>query len=366
LGNILATITDAKIYQTNGSLAKVISGTDYYAFGAAMPSRSYQDAGYSKYRYGFNNMEKDEETGTHHFKYREDDQDAGRFWSVDPLAAQYPWNSPYAFAENRVTDSNDLEGAERKSRIGYYSSDGYVQGSDHVPTNKIEETIIQLKTSERVKKEVEIANSPEYKVAKQKAYKDHLKANNLYEYGGQVYPNGSTAPNSAVEDAVEFGLTLGSSFFAKKAAQKLLSSSRTLYRGDSRPPWEIVKDGGFRVQGEFDDLIANTIKASPKSSFVSTSKKKDVADLFAERASNPSSPLYKKDLAYVYSMSDNGNGIDVNDYFIMMGKKNDLDWQEEIAFKGGIELKYIQNVQIMRRGKLISNPIPISIFIKKP
>jgi RHS repeat-associated protein len=112
LGNILATISDAKIYQTNGCLAKVISGTDYYAFGAAMPSRSYQDAGYTKYRYGFNNMEKDEETGTHHFKYREDDQDAGRFWSVDPLAAQYPWNSPYAFAENRVIDGIDLEGKE--------------------------------------------------------------------------------------------------------------------------------------------------------------------------------------------------------------------------------------------------------------
>lgn len=36
----------------------------------------------------------------------------GRFLSVDPLAPEYPWNSTYAFAENRVIDGIDLEGAE--------------------------------------------------------------------------------------------------------------------------------------------------------------------------------------------------------------------------------------------------------------
>lgn len=32
--------------------------------------------------------------------------------SVDPLAKEYPWNSTYAFAENRVIDGLDLEGLE--------------------------------------------------------------------------------------------------------------------------------------------------------------------------------------------------------------------------------------------------------------
>ncbi|MDX2285351.1 MAG: hypothetical protein NW241_14395 [Bacteroidia bacterium] len=40
----------------------------------------------------------------------------GRFLSVDPLAPEYPWNSPYAFSENRVLDGVELEGLE------YYSS----------------------------------------------------------------------------------------------------------------------------------------------------------------------------------------------------------------------------------------------------
>lgn len=40
------------------------------------------------------------------------DSRLGRFMSVDPLARQYPWNSTYAFAENRPIDGKDLEGME--------------------------------------------------------------------------------------------------------------------------------------------------------------------------------------------------------------------------------------------------------------
>ena len=36
----------------------------------------------------------------------------GRFFAVDPLAPQYPHNSPYAFSENRVIDGIELEGLE--------------------------------------------------------------------------------------------------------------------------------------------------------------------------------------------------------------------------------------------------------------
>ena len=40
------------------------------------------------------------------------DPRVGRFLSLDPLAPDYPHNSPYAFAENRVIDGIDLEGGE--------------------------------------------------------------------------------------------------------------------------------------------------------------------------------------------------------------------------------------------------------------
>lgn len=41
-----------------------------------------------------------------------------KFLSVDPLAPDYPWNSTYAFAENRVIDGNDLEGLEYQNKTG--------------------------------------------------------------------------------------------------------------------------------------------------------------------------------------------------------------------------------------------------------
>ena len=37
----------------------------------------------------------------------------GRFFAVDPLAPDYPWNSPYAFSENIVIDAVELEGLEK-------------------------------------------------------------------------------------------------------------------------------------------------------------------------------------------------------------------------------------------------------------
>lgn len=52
-------------------------------------------------------------TGTSYaFEYRMHDPRVGRFLSLDPLAFYFPWNSPYAFSENRVLDMVELEGLE--------------------------------------------------------------------------------------------------------------------------------------------------------------------------------------------------------------------------------------------------------------
>ncbi|QTY27318.1 hypothetical protein [Flavobacterium sp. CS20] len=40
------------------------------------------------------------------------DSRLGKFLSLDPLSAQYPHNSPFAFSENRVIDGMELEGLE--------------------------------------------------------------------------------------------------------------------------------------------------------------------------------------------------------------------------------------------------------------
>jgi RHS repeat-associated protein len=68
------------------------------------------------YRYGFQGQEKDDEVkgegNSVNYKYRMHDPRIGRFFAVDPLAGDYPHNSPYAFSENRVIDAVELEGLE--------------------------------------------------------------------------------------------------------------------------------------------------------------------------------------------------------------------------------------------------------------
>jgi RHS repeat-associated protein len=56
------------------------------------------------------------------FKFRIYDSRLGRFLSVDPLFAEYPWNSTYAFAENDVIRAKDLEGAEKFISICFNGS----------------------------------------------------------------------------------------------------------------------------------------------------------------------------------------------------------------------------------------------------
>jgi hypothetical protein len=120
LGNVLTTIADNVIKTPPsgaGLLARIVSTQDYYPFGMGMVERAYQEPTVNNernYRFGFNNQEIDDdlENGAVVFKYRIESTKLCRFWSVDPLAASYPWNSSYAFAENRVIDGIDLEGKE--------------------------------------------------------------------------------------------------------------------------------------------------------------------------------------------------------------------------------------------------------------
>jgi hypothetical protein len=72
--------------------------------------------GYGGYRWGFQNQEMDNKIkgqgNSVDFKHRIHDPRLGRLLSVDLLSLEYPWNSTYAFSENRVIDGIDLEGAE--------------------------------------------------------------------------------------------------------------------------------------------------------------------------------------------------------------------------------------------------------------
>jgi RHS repeat-associated protein len=142
LGNVRSVVSDIKAPIAHGDPAQgfnpiVRSQNDYYPFGMQIPGRIYNS---SSYRYGFQRQEKDDEIkgsgNSINYKYRMHDPRLGRFLSLDPLAPDYPYNSPYAFSENRVIDAVELEGLEK-----------YVV---HKQRNKDGTTVINVSESGRI------------------------------------------------------------------------------------------------------------------------------------------------------------------------------------------------------------------------
>lgn len=92
-----------------------LSANHYDPFGMTLVGRSWEVGSDDQYRFGFQNQEIDNEFwgGAASFEYRVEDTRLGRFFSVDPLTADYPYNSPYAFSENCVIQYVELEGLEK-------------------------------------------------------------------------------------------------------------------------------------------------------------------------------------------------------------------------------------------------------------
>ena len=90
-----------------------------------MPGRKYEAQ--SGYRYGFNGKEKDKDMNSltaYDYGFRIYNPGIGKFLSVDPLTKEYPWNSTYAFAENDVIRSIDLDGLEKYVVTYWYDNSG--------------------------------------------------------------------------------------------------------------------------------------------------------------------------------------------------------------------------------------------------
>lgn len=75
-----------------------------------VPSNNYEKSNVA-YRYGFNGQEKDDEVkgsgNSYTTLYRQNDPRLGRWLSIDPRAAQMPWQSPYNSMDNNPILYND-------------------------------------------------------------------------------------------------------------------------------------------------------------------------------------------------------------------------------------------------------------------
>ena len=114
LGNVNAVITDRRFWNTTTLKyeADVEMKNDYYPFGMAMPTRQSP----LDYRYGYNGMEVDNEVSdqgnSYTTEFRQYDPRLGRWKSLDPLMAQFPWQSPYCTFDNNPVFYTDPYGLE--------------------------------------------------------------------------------------------------------------------------------------------------------------------------------------------------------------------------------------------------------------
>ena len=116
---MLVTVSDKKIGHDagNGTIdyytADVVTANDYTPFGSLMTGRKYLQVN-SKYRYGFNGQEKDNdmkgEGNSLDFGARVYDPRLGRFLSIDKFTGATPFYSPYNFAGNKPTIAIDHNG----------------------------------------------------------------------------------------------------------------------------------------------------------------------------------------------------------------------------------------------------------------
>jgi hypothetical protein len=117
------TVSDRKLSvegapgQTAHYLPDVVFYGDYYSAGMLKNGRHGQETNI-KTRYKHQGQEGDDEINgegnSYAYEYRMSDPRTVRFWSLDPLSAKYPYNSPYAFSENILIHAIELEGLERR------------------------------------------------------------------------------------------------------------------------------------------------------------------------------------------------------------------------------------------------------------
>jgi RHS repeat-associated protein len=126
--NINVFFDNLQVTHTRGPL---LEEDHYYPFGLTMAGISDKalKIGYAENKYRFQKQELQNKEFTdgsglemYEFKYRMDDPQIGRFWSIDPLADKYVYNSTYAFSEDKVTSHVELEGLEATPLPAFWRS----------------------------------------------------------------------------------------------------------------------------------------------------------------------------------------------------------------------------------------------------
>ena len=118
LGNVMAVISDTA---STTAEPTVVSLSDYYPFGMTEPGRSWNSG---DYRFGYTGHEKENDLaeGVYTTEYRLLDTRLGRWMSVDKLAGDYTWMSPYNYCDGNPVMMVDPDGKRIKKGLNKAAS----------------------------------------------------------------------------------------------------------------------------------------------------------------------------------------------------------------------------------------------------
>ncbi|MEQ9304169.1 MAG: RHS repeat-associated core domain-containing protein, partial [Marinoscillum sp.] len=191
LGNVMTIISDDITRAESLTRADVVSVSDYYPFG--LEHHQYYSVRQDRneaaaQRYGFNGKERDNSFSAssvvYDYGFRIYNPSIGKFLSVDPLTASYPWYTPYQFAGNKPIWAVDLVGLEP----GYFQLMDYDWGSH----GGILEFVLY-----------------DYKSIEHKTYKQYMLINHIKKVDGKHIVDeesvlGSLKPGPGPERAAEY------------------------------------------------------------------------------------------------------------------------------------------------------------------
>jgi RHS repeat-associated protein len=295
------------------------------------------------YSFTFNGKENDNEVkgdgGQQDYGLRIYDPRLARFLSVDPLTSKFPWWTPYQFAGNTPIEFIDLDGAETGAPFFMISDPG--------------STVLNAFNAYEVSKSL-VYNALAF------TFSIPNMASHMHVSGNAKHPEiKAKYENEAKNELANFviGHMTGLAFrglikgvgkvLGSEASATGIGTNKTVFRGDARKPGEIFKEG-FESKGG-NTSIPEYVEVNEPSVFIGTSKSATTA---AEKA--PS--------GYVYAIENNGNGLDVNNYYkAIEGRENPYSFEQEIVF----ELK-IPSSQIRGAYPIVDGKINLKGFIANP
>ncbi len=167
------------------------------------------------------------------YTFRMHDPRVGRFFTTDPLAPLYPWNSPYAFSENRVIDGVELEGAEWKDVTLHLKGNTDLLGGEP-------DEFYVVKTDVDIKQNVTI----------KKGNQEYAVTVVNYEYEGNI-----VSTKTIYEPIVEGGIKPSASY----------DYSQKRIEGKTQDDIEYVINGKSKISqtafGRYDELVERDANA---------------------------------------------------------------------------------------------------------